>query len=136
MHYKQLLIEEREHIQHGIWKGKSLRSIAKEIKRDPSTLSRELKRNPSFKKRLQYAPRLAHLRAIINRKRRGREERLKNEAIRQYVISHLKLRWSPEQIAGRIKKDNPGCSISHEAIYQFIYYQIHRNGWGYLKPGC
>ena len=43
--------------------------------------------------------------------------------------------WSPEQIAGRIKKDNVG-SISHEAIYQYVYHQIHRNGWGLVKPDC
>jgi IS30 family transposase len=136
MRYKHLSIEEREHLQRGIWQGKSLRQIAQEFKRDPSTLSRELERNPSFKKKLHYAPRLAHDRALKKRKSRGREKRLKNDDIRQYVISHLKLRWSPEQIAGRIKRDRPGYSISHEAIYQYIYHQIHRAGYGYLKPGC
>ena len=54
--------------------------------------------------------------------------------MRHYVISHLKLRWSPQQIAGRIKIDI-GYTISYEAIYQFIYTQIHRDGYGYLKLG-
>jgi IS30 family transposase len=82
-----------------------------------------------------YIPRVANLRALAKRKSRGRQERLKNEAIREYVISHLKLRWSPEQISHRIQKDVVE-TISHEAIYQYIYHQIHRQGWGYLKPGC
>ena len=38
-----------------------------------------------------------------------------------YVIKKLHLGWSPEQIAGRISHDIPGYSISHEAIYQFVY---------------
>ena len=83
----------------------------------------------------QYTPRLANERAMVNRKIRGRTERLKNDNIRQYVICHLKRRWSPEQIAGKIFEDL-GETISHEAIYQFIYAQIHQKGWGYLKPHC
>jgi len=42
--------------------------------------------------------------------------------------------WSPEQITGTIKSETSE-NISHKAIYQFIYHQIHRNGWGLLKPG-
>jgi IS30 family transposase len=59
---------------------------------------------------------------------------LKNTSIREYVIFHLKKRWSPEQIAGRIRLDLRE-TVSHEAIYQFIYAQVYRNGWGELKPG-
>jgi len=81
-----------------------------------------------------YTPRLAHQRALKKRSSRGREERLKNDRIRRYVTTHLKKRWSPEQIAGRIKRDL-GETISHEAIYQFIYSQIHREGRGFTKPG-
>lgn len=51
-----------------------------------------------------------------------------------YVIKHLKLGWSPEQIAGRMKRDGVG-GISHEAIYQFVYAQIHRQGYGSVRPG-
>jgi IS30 family transposase len=46
---------------------------------------------------------------------------LKNEKIQRYVRQKLKLNWSPEIIAGRLKKN--GQSISHEAIYQFIYHR-------------
>ncbi len=132
MRYKQLSIEEREFIQLAIWEKKSARQIAKELNRSVSTISREVLKNISG--RNIYTPRAAHNRALANRKKRGREERLKNNAIRDYVVVHLKKRWSPEQIAKRIKIDL-GETISHETIYQYIYAQIHQNGWGYLRPG-
>ena len=47
--------------------------------------------------------------------------RLKNRAVMYYVIEKLHSGWSPEQIAGRIRHELPGQSVSHEAIYQFIY---------------
>ncbi len=134
MHYKQLSIEEREFIQLALWEKKPVRQIAKELNRNVSTVSREISKNISG--RNIYTPRAANSRALVNRKSRGRKNRLKSSLIREYVITHLKQRWSPEQIAGRIRIDYPGLVISHEAIYQFIYHQIHQDGWGYLKPGC
>lgn len=116
-----------------LWEGKSIRTIAKVLRRSHTSVSRELQRNyPACRK--TYIPRAAHTRAVWKRKSRGRTERLKHEHIRQYVISHLKHRWSPEQIAFRMREDI-GQRISHEAIYQFIYTHVHRNGWGLLKPG-
>lgn len=134
MKYKHLTIEERETIQIMLWKKKSIRSIAKKLNRSPSSISREVKRN-NPPKRIIYTPRLAHERAVKNRSKRGREKRLKNKAVRDYVIKHLKLGWSPEQIAGTIKSAI-GESISHEAIYQYIYAQIYRQGNGYVKSNC
>jgi IS30 family transposase len=122
MKYNHLTIEEREKIQLGIWSKKSIREIAGEIDRSPSTVSREIRKNLPPERKI-YGPRLAHQRALLKRKSRGRTERLKNDRIRTYAVEHLKLRWSPEQIAGRMKKDT-GESISHEAIYQYIYAQI------------
>jgi IS30 family transposase len=134
MKYKHLSIEERELIQLRLWEKKSLRAIAGELSRPPSTVSREINRNlPAIHYR--YAPRLAHFRALANRKNRGRQDRLKNERVREYVISHLKKRWSPEQIANTIKVQI-NETISHEAIYQYVYAQIHRQGYGWIKPGC
>lgn len=132
MNYKHLSILEREKLQELLWQKKSIRYIAEVLCRSPSSISRELRRNyPQV--RNQYTPRLAHEKALTKRTQRGREERLKNAVTRDYVISHLKLGWSPEQIAGMIKKEKIG-SISYEAIYQYIYHQIHRDGWGYVKP--
>jgi len=133
--YKHLTIKEREIIQLMLWEKKSIRVIAKKINRPPSSVSREIKRNIDSIGRCRYNPRGAHRRALERRTNRGRKDRLKNEEIRNYVISHLKKKWSPQQIAGRIQSDL-NQTISHEAIYQYIYYQVYRQGHGYLKPSC
>jgi transposase, IS30 family len=136
MKYTHFTIEERERIQYGLcWEKKSARQIAKDLGRSPSSVSREIKHNLDAIGRKLYIPRTAHEKAVKRRKSRGRQDRLKNNIVREYVISELKQRTSPEQIAGRISKVHPGQSISHEAIYQFIYNQVHREGWGLLKPG-
>lgn len=121
MKYKHLNIEEREIIQTLWWERKSIRAIARVLNRSFSSISRELRRNfpPEHK---VYTPRMAHERALRKRKSRGRTDRLKNERIRSYVVSHLKQKWSPEQIAGRIISDL-NETISHEAIYQYVYHQ-------------
>ncbi len=133
MAYQHLSVEEREEIQQGLWRKESIRSIAERLGRSPSSVSREIGKNiPEGQRR--YTPRLANERAKENRTRRGREDRLKSEDVRTYIAEHLKLSWSPEQIAGRMKRDGIG-SISHEAIYQFVYAQIHRKGYGSVRPG-
>lgn len=134
MPYKHLTIQERETIQLMLWEKKSIRTIAKAINRSPSTLSREINKNyvPHGKR---YLPRVAHQKALKKRKSRGRKDRLKNQEVRAYVIARLKKKWSPEQISGRIQTDI-NQTISHEAIYQYVYHQIYRNGYGYLKPKC
>lgn len=134
MKYKQITIEEREKIQEMLWQKSSIRTIAKTLSRNPSSISREIKRNKPSERKV-YTPRLAHSRAVKNRSKRGREKRLKNDKVREYVVKHLKLGWSPEQIANTIENRINEC-ISHEAIYQYIYRQIHRDGYGYLKPYC
>ena len=134
MKYKHLTIEERETIQEMLWQNKSVRSIAKQLNRSSSSISREIKRNKPPQRNV-YAPRLAHEKAVKNRSKRGRKRGLKNDLVRDYVIKHLKLGWSPEQISGTIE-DSVGETISYEAIYQYIYAQIHRGGHGYVKPNC
>jgi IS30 family transposase len=124
MTYQQFSIEEREKIQEMLWAKSSIRAIARTLKRNPSSVSRELLRNrPPVNN--HYAPRLANERALAHREKRGREERLKNEVLRTYVISHLKLGWSPEQIAATAK-DATGTSVSNEAIYQFVYARVSK----------
>jgi IS30 family transposase len=134
MKYKHLSIEERETIQRMLWQKSSVRSIAAALGRSPSSISREINRNLPPEHR-RYTPRLAHKRAFAKRRSRGRKDRLKNQSVRSYVVARLKKRWSPEQIAGRIEPEISE-TISHEAIYQYIYAQIHAQGYGYVKPGC
>lgn len=134
MQYQHLNIEEREKLQELFWLKKSVRYMAKTLGRSPSSISRELRRN--FPQELcRYTPRLANERALLKRKERGRKDRLKTKEIREYVVKYLKERWSPEQISGRLKTEFKQ-SISHETIYQFIYAQIQRQGWGNTRENC
>jgi len=135
MKYQHLTIEEREKIQLMLWQKQSVRAMARELNRSPSSISREINKSRRSDGKRFYIPRAAHERAILNRSIRGERRLVKNEILRDYVIKHLKLGWSPEQIAAK-SEEITGARISHEAIYQYIYAQIHRNGYGYIKPGC
>jgi IS30 family transposase len=119
--YVQLTEAERELIAQMHWEGKGPSEIARTIGRNKGTISRELRRNSSHEYSC-YTPCKAHKRSV-QRKLTARHSRplLKNEKIQLYVRQKLKLNWSPEIIAGRLKKS--GQSISHEAIYQFIYHR-------------
>mgnify|MGYP001560578238 CR=1 FL=1 len=132
MTYQHLGVEEREEIQAGLWNKESIRSIAKRLGRSPASVSREITRNQPLQRK--YFPRLAHERALVKRKERGRKLRLKNQTVRRYVIQKLKEGYSPEQIAGRMPLDI-GETISHEAIYQYVYARVRRNGNGAMRSG-
>lgn len=118
--YKHISNEERDKIAILRAEGKSQGKIAIMIGRNKSTVSRELRRNrtPIYD---VYLPHKAHERAKNRKHLAGKRQRLKNPIIRAYVITKLKLGWSPEQIAGRLHIEHPGLSITHEAIYQYIY---------------
>jgi IS30 family transposase len=133
MNYKQLTVEERETIQELLWQKQSVRTIAKALGRSPSSISREIKRNRTPSKQL-YRPRLAHDKALERRSSRGPRKLDSNAHLLRYVKAQLKLGWSPEQIAAK-SNELAGSSISYEAIYQYIYAQIHRSGRGYVRPG-
>ncbi len=121
--------------------GKSLRSIATELGRSHTSLSRELRRNVKYG--IEYfnnaylpckASGLALKRKIGQRKKAS----LKNPTIYLYVKKHLiEDGWSPETIAGRLTIDHPGESITKETIYRYIYskqYQARGNGIEKQKP--
>jgi IS30 family transposase len=135
MNYQHLTIEERETIQLMLWQKQSVRAIAKELDRSPSSISREINKSRRSDGRRFYIPRVAHERAIVNRSKRGERKMASNSRLHDYVIKHLKLGWSPEQIAA-MAEEVADTKISYEAIYQYIYAQIHRNGYGYVRPGC
>ncbi len=119
--YKHLSLSERETIMVMLWEKKSPGEIAKALGRDKSTISRELNNNSSPKHK-KYLSHRAQQRAEQKRENASRRQRLKNEQTLLYVTSKLQEGWSPEQIAGRISIDQPGLSISHEAIYQYSYH--------------
>lgn len=129
-HDQQLSIEDREQIHSGLWQGWSLREVGRRLGRDPSTISRELKRNINGEQR-RYVPRLAHLRASESMKTHGHRPRLKHAVIREYAIRQLQDNdYAPEQIAGTLPSIHPGYSMSPAAIDQCIYAPYRRHGWG------
>ncbi|MBI5236893.1 MAG: IS30 family transposase [Deltaproteobacteria bacterium] len=130
--YLHLSLSERDLITTMLAEGKSLGEVAKALGRSKSTVSRELKRNATPAYRL-YMSHRAHGRAEERKKQANTHQRLKNERIEAYVRSMLKDGWSPELIAGRIEIDQPGLSISHEAIYQYIYHPDTKNRQGLIQ---
>ncbi len=121
--YKRLTLAEREKISQGLWKGESFVSIASRIHRPECTVSREVFRNVKVKKR-SYHGALAHEKAR-GRSLHGRPKKMEtDEKISAYVFQKLRLEWSPEEIAKRIRLEYPkdtSMRISHETIYQYLY---------------
>lgn len=123
--YKHLNLTEREFISILMAEGNSLREIARKLNRSASTLSREIQQNAPSVYKGYYLGHKAQERAEKRKSHAHQRPRLKNPSIIQYVEDKLKISWSPEQIAGRISLDHPGFSISHEAVYQYIYKEHH-----------
>jgi IS30 family transposase len=119
--YDHLSLESRCTIAHLQAEGRSIRQIAAAVDRSPSTISRELRRNRAKK---VYKPGYAQEQCKARRWTGSRLER--HAALRETVLSGLRHGLSPEQIAGRLARENGGAVISHESIYRFIYAQIRR----------
>jgi IS30 family transposase len=118
-----LSLSEREEISRGIASHESLRSIASRLGRAPSTISREVARNNGDD---QYRAAQAD-QATWDRARRPKLCKLaSNRSLSQTIASKLQLNWSPEQIAGWLKREYPSeeCNqVSHETIYRSLYVQ-------------
>ncbi len=118
-----LRLEEREEISRGIAAGRSIRRIAQDLGRAPSTISREIRRNGGCSAyRASEADTRAWERAL-----RPKPCRLTRHAgLRWRVAQKLSLQWSPEQISGWLKRQFPadqGMQVSHEAIYRSLFIQ-------------
>ena len=119
--YVHLTAEERDQISALKAAGYSLRQIAQALGRDHSTISRELRRNAPPVHKGYYLSHKAHERSVKRKSQAHQRERLKNDQICHYVEDHLAVGWTPEQIANRLPTAHRGHSISHEAIYQYLY---------------
>lgn len=119
--FKRLSIEEREYIGILLAKGKSLRSIGKELGRHHSSISRELNINAPPVHKGYYLAHKAHERATVRNRESHQRERLKNETTMAFVREKIVEGWSPELIAGRIRGYHHEHKIGYEAIYQYIY---------------
>jgi IS30 family transposase len=118
-----LTLAEREEISRAVVAGDSVRSIASRLGRAPSTISRELKRNGG-----QGCYRASQAdRAAWDRAHRPKSCKLvQNRALAHIVAGKLHWQWSPEQIAGWLKRTYPGdenYQVSHETIYRSLFVQ-------------
>jgi transposase, IS30 family len=122
---RRLGFEEREQIAWMRDRGCGVREIARATGRDPSTISRELRRNVSPSPR-RYRPFSAHIQARA-RARRSRPRKLaRGTAVRAEAARLLRQDYSPAQVAGRLKLEHPGdktLQVSHETIYQALFVQ-------------
>lgn len=118
-----LSLAEREEISRGLSAGVALRSIARGLARAPSTISREIKRNGG-PGRYRAA---ASDQAAWDRGLRPKVCKLACEpALCCAVSAKLRRKWSPEQIAGWLRRAFPGelhRQVSHETIYRSLYIQ-------------
>ena len=118
-----LSLSEREEISRGVVAGQSMRSIAALLGRAPSTISREIKRNGG---RRGYRANKAEQSAWDRAHRPKICKLVENRALAGIVASKLRQRWSPQQIAGWLKKTYPkdeSYQVSHEIIYRSLYVQ-------------
>lgn len=132
--YHHLHLEEREKLFAWREQGISLQMIAKRLRRNVGTISRELKRHTQYGK--PYLPCLADRRAKRWADRQRYHAPLKTPLIFLYVREHLRApwHWSPETIAGRLLIDHPGYFIDDDTIYRYIYGKKQRRMklWKYL----
>lgn len=116
--YYHLTPQERDRISLLKAKGLSLRKIGENLKRDVTTILRELRRNSQSG---IYLPHQAQSISESRNRESHQRTRLKEQRIVSYVCNKLGCGWSPELIAGRLSLEHPELRISHEAIYQWIY---------------
>jgi len=120
-----LTFAEREEIALGRAAGESVRAIAARLGRSPSTISRELTRNATGRNG-GYRATTAHALAYERASRPKPAKLAVNLALRRHVEHDLEKRYSPEQIAGRLRlqfPDDPEMWVSTETIYQSLYVQ-------------
>ncbi len=118
-----LTLVEREEISRGIVAQQSIRSMALSLGRSPSTVSREVRRNGGYN---QYRAALADEMAWAQTRRPKLCKLATSPWLRHAVSQKLILNWSPQQIAGWLKRAHPAdeaYQVSHETIYRSLFVQ-------------
>jgi IS30 family transposase len=141
MNYKQLTLEKRYQITALIKAGLNQKSITFEVGVNPSTISRELKRNNENVR--GYNAELAQIISTKTQMQKAKRYSL-TKPIEKYIRVKLKQDFSPEQISGRMKLDI-GISVVHETIYRYtnkknggkLYeYLQHKNKKYHKRSNC
>ena len=136
---RRLSRAEREEISRGLVEDLSFRKIAERLGRAPSTVSREVNANGGRRRYRAWAAE----RAAYERARRPKAARLATNAPLRAEVEHLLgKRWSPRQVARRLRRDHP-CDpsmwVSHETVYQSLFVQsrgaLRKELTKYLRTG-
>lgn len=120
---RMLTLAEREEISRCLAAGQTIRFIARLLGRAPSTISREVSRNGGCE---SYRASQADQAAWDRARRPKRCKLIDNPTLARMVAGKLQLQWSPEQIAGWLKRTYPGnedFQVSHETIYRSLFIQ-------------
>lgn len=119
----RLSLDERVEIRVGLGEGRSIRSIAEQLGRAPSTVCREVINNGG---RDAYRPMAAHERAAVQARRPKVCKLDANPRLLEEVVAGLERLWSPQQISLRLAlefSNDDSMQISHETIYQSLFVQ-------------
>jgi IS30 family transposase len=128
MNYRQLTLDERYQVQTLRALGFTQVAIARQVGRDSSTISRELRRNgPGWQGGAAYKASSAHAAARKRRVVKGQRSRRIQGELQELVERKLRLSWSPEQISGRLRLEK-GVRLSHETIYQHVLRDSRKQG--------
>ncbi|MFD5475725.1 IS30 family transposase [Streptomyces sp. NPDC127105] len=117
--------DDRIHIADRLREKATVRAIAAELGRSPSTISREIRRN-RHPDNGQYRPHAAQARADARRSRPKPGKISQNPELRDFIQDRLHLRWSPEQVCQALRTqfpDRPEMHVVHETVYQALYVQ-------------
>ena len=118
-----LTLSEREGISRGIATRLSIRAIAAKLRRSPSTVSREINRNGGY---YSYRAAPAEQAAWDRALRPKRCKLVCHKPLSRVVAKKLRSQWSPQQIAGWLKREYPANEdyhVSHETIYKTLFIQ-------------
>jgi IS30 family transposase len=120
---RTLSLDEREEVSRGLSAGLSIRGIARETGRAPSTISREIARNGGPRR---YRAATADGRAWSAARRPKPCKLRQNRRLQRVVAEKLRADWSPEQVSGWLRRRFPGqeaMQVSHETIYRTLFVQ-------------
>lgn len=143
--YRHLDQQDRDRLQSLRDDGVKQKEIARILNVDPATISREIARNrrkyrkkKNIKNRnARYEAGVANHKAYVRRKYSKYQGKAINEDnnLKTYVVSTLKRHWSPDEISGRMKRDNEPFYASKTAIYAWLRTSIGDRYCQYLYSG-
>lgn len=140
--YRHLNEHARVRIEVYLKEGKSQYEIAGLLKVDKSTICREIQKRGGIIR--DYSASFAQKDYVREKQKGGVKSKIETNQVGSFVIEKIKAGWSPEQIAGRLKKEIkeglrlPNEYVNHESIYQFVYdsdYGKREKLCNYLRQG-